>query len=328
MELVATELNPVPSQPVITPVTTADGIVLRAVRWRATARRTRGTVLLVQGRAEFIEKYFETVADLRRRGFAVVAFDWRGQGGSQRDLANPRKGHVDDFSLYERDLAAILDQVILPRCPPPYFVLAHSMGGTILLHALRGKKTPFARLVAAAPMIDIAMVPWPRAARLLSEMLDACGFGASYVPGGGATSISTKPFAGNRLTSDPVRYARNADVAARAPELAIGDPTVAWLDAAYRAMGAFADPNFALEIRTPVLVVAAGADPVVSTPATERFAARLKTGRAIVIPGARHEILMERDGIRDQFWAAFDAFVPGSEGALPDQAESSLSAAS
>src|SRR5690606_11975198 len=178
MELVATELNPVPSQPVITPVTTADGIVLRAVRWRATARRTRGTVCLVQGRAEFIEKYFETVADLRRRGFAVVAFDWRGQGGSQRDLANPRKGHVDDFSLYERDLAAIVDQVILPRCPPPYFVLAHSMGGTILLHALRGKKTPFARLVTVAPMIDIAMVPWPRAARVLSEMLDAAGLGA------------------------------------------------------------------------------------------------------------------------------------------------------
>lgn len=328
MELFATEQNPVPSQPVVTAVTTADGIVLRTARWRPTARRTRGTVCIAQGRAEFIEKYFETVADLRRRGFAVVAFDWRGQGGSQRELADPRKGHVDDFSLYQRDLDAVVEQVILPRCPPPYFVLAHSMGGAILLHALRERRTPFARLVTVSPMIDIAVVRWPRAARLLAEVLDACGFGASYVPGGGATSISTKPFAGNRLSSDPVRYARNAEVAARAPHLAIGDPTVAWLDAAYRAMGAFAEPGFALEIRTPVLVVAAGADRVVSTPSIERFASRLKTGHAVVIPGARHELLMERDAIRDQFWAAFDAFVPGSDGALPDQAERSLSAAS
>jgi lysophospholipase len=51
---------------------------------------------------------------------------------------------------------------------------------------------------------------------------------------------------------------------------------------------------------------------VCATPVIERFAARLKGGHAIVIPGARHEILMERDAIRDEFWAAFDAFIPGT----------------
>ena len=35
------------------------------------------------------------------------------------------------------------------------------------------------------------------------------------------------------------------------------------------------------------------------------------TGSALVLPTARHEILMESDAIRAQFWAAFDAFVPG-----------------
>ena len=67
-----------------------------------------------------------------------------------------------------------------------------------------------------------------------------------------------------------------------------------------------------LKIRLPTLIVAAGADPVCATPATERFAARLKAGHAIVLPAARHEILMERDAIREQFWAAFDAFIPGT----------------
>ena len=48
-----------------------------------------------------------------------------------------------------------------------------------------------------------------------------------------------------------------------------------------------------------------------SLTAVERFATRLKVGRLIVLPDSRHEILMERDHIRAQFWAAFDAFIPG-----------------
>ena len=38
--------------------------------------------------------------------------------------------------------------------------------------------------------------------------------------------------------------------------------------------------------------------------------------RLIVIDGAEHEILMERDSLRDQFWVAFDKFIPGVEGEL------------
>jgi lysophospholipase len=146
----------------------------------------------------------------------------------------------------------------------------------------------------------------------LARLLRRLGFGRAFVPGGGETSIATLPFKGNRLTSDPVRYARNAHVAHMIGEGAIGAPTIAWLDSAFRFMKRFSDPRYALKIRLPTLVIAAGGDPVCATPATERFASRLKAGHAIVIPGARHEILMERDPIREQFWAAFDAFVPGS----------------
>jgi lysophospholipase len=63
-------------------------------------------------------------------------------------------------------------------------------------------------------------------------------------------------------------------------------------------------------------VIGAGADRVVSAPALERFATRLKVGRLITIPDAQHEILVERDHIRAQFWAAFDAFIPGQHSSL------------
>lgn len=312
MDFVATPDNPVPDDPTRMDVTTQDGLLLRAVRWRAAGGPARGTVCLLQGRAEFVEKYFEVVTELRERGFAVVAFDWRGQGRSGRQVADASKGHVWSFGDYGRDLAAIRAHVLEPFMPAPHFGLAHSMGGAVALLEARAGRLPFERLIATTPMIDLSMVRRPKFAARASFLLRLMGLGASYIPGGGAISISTKPFPGNRLTTDPARYARNAAVAAALGEGAVGDPTIAWLHAAFRAMRTLADPRFALEVRVPTLVVAAGADPVCATPAIERFASRLKAGHAIVLPGAKHEILMERDPIREQFWAAFDAFIPGT----------------
>lgn len=310
MELVATPGNPVPTGGEIVAVTTRDRLTLRAALWRPQGE-ARGTVCILQGRAEFIEKYYETIGDLLHRGFVVATFDWRGQGASGRRVRTASKGHVGHFGEYETDLAAF-ETRLLANLPKPWFGLAHSMGAAVALAASRKGRLPFERLVALAPMIELAMIRRPRVARGVALGLWSLGLSRAWIPGGGATSIATKPFAGNRLTSDPVRYARNADAASAIGAHAIGDPTVGWIRAAFAFMNQLAEPRAALEIHTPTLVIAAGADPICATEATERFASRLKAGHAIVLPGARHEILMERDAIRDLFWAAFDAFVPGT----------------
>ena len=67
MQLVETPDNPIPRRPNVMAVETEDGVTLRAARWRPTTRRDRGTVCILQGRAELIEMYFETVTELRRR---------------------------------------------------------------------------------------------------------------------------------------------------------------------------------------------------------------------------------------------------------------------
>ena len=76
-------------------------------------------------------------------------------------------------------------------------------------------------------------------------------------------------------------------------------------------MDRLTDEKYAPRIRIPSLQVAAGVDQVVSSMAIADLASRLRAGSQIVLRGARHEILQERDSIREQFWAAFDAFVPG-----------------
>jgi lysophospholipase len=138
------------------------------------------------------------------------------------------------------------------------------------------------------------------------------GRGGRVVPTGHGSAISPDDFIGNVLTSDPVRYARNMAVLEEAPELGIGAPTIAWADAALRLMKRFAEPSYAAAIRQPILLVAAGRDEVVSTSAIENFGINLLAGRHLILAGSRHEILQEQDHYRGQFWAAFDAFVPGT----------------
>ncbi|HLH50709.1 MAG TPA: alpha/beta hydrolase [Roseiarcus sp.] len=313
MKLIATPDNPIPPGAILSAARAIDGAPLRVARWVPPTAR-RGTVAILPGRAEFIEKYFETVGELIARGFAVAALDWRGQGGSPRQLKNPRKGHVDDFSLYERDLSALVDDVLGPSCPQPWFGLAHSVGAAIMLAVAHAGRCPFERLVLSSPMISLANQRYPWLMRIAAEGLDTLGFGGAFAPGGGAAAVSAKPFADNVLTSDPKRYARTAAIIAAAPDLAIGWPTIGWLHAAIRTMREFTDPDFAREIATPILIVAAGRDRVVDTRAAERFASHLRTGRLIVIDGAEHEILVERDSYRELFWTAFDQFIPGIEG--------------
>ena len=96
-----------------------------------------------------------------------------------------------------------------------------------------------------------------------------------------------------------------------APELAIDAPTIGWLKAALDTIETVNSERFAPRIRVPVLMLVAGDDQIVSSKAVEGLAIRLRAGSQIVLRGSRHEIMQERDSIREQFWAAFDAFVHG-----------------
>jgi lysophospholipase len=311
MKLVSIPANPVPDHVVSGSIRTADGVSLRFARWDPPPGR-RGTVVVLQGRAEFIEKYYETVRDLRARGFAVATFDWRGQGMSDRALADRHKGYVRNFAEYSTDLDAVMEQVVLPDCPPPIFALGHSMGGAIAIRACHSGSRWFERVVLSAPMVALPPGPLTRVAGPLARLMRLIGRGGGYVPTGDAKISGTEDFIGNVLTSDPVRFARNAAVLEHAPELGLGAPTIAWADAAMRLMNQFAVPRYAGSIRQPILMVAAGRDEVVSTPAIETFGMNLLAGRHLIVAGSKHEILQEQDHYRGQFWAAFDAFVPGT----------------
>jgi lysophospholipase len=313
MELYGLDSNPVPDGAVAGAIVTSDGVTLRYARWRATARRSLGTVCLFQGRSESIERYFEVVGDLRRRGFAVATLDWRGQGGSERRLRDPRKGHVDSFEEYDRDLEAFMEQVALPDCPPPHFALAHSTGGLICLRAVAQGRSRFTRMLLSAPLLGFGEKrPSPGFSRRLAAFLTAIGLGEIRLPRSKAPPIDTLPFEGNPFTSDPVRFARNVEIARQLAKVSMVMPTFGWLHAAARAMGEVAEPDFGPAVTVPILIVAGSLDRVVSLQAIEDVVGQLRVGSQVIISGGRHELMMERDSLREQFFAAFDAFIPGA----------------
>jgi lysophospholipase len=311
MTLVSIPANPVPENVVTGTIKTPDGAELRFARWAPPAGR-KGTVCVFAGRTEQIEKYFETVRDLRDRGFAVAMIDWRGQGHSSRRLRDPRKGYVRDFSDFEIDVETFVQQVVLPDCPPPYFALAHSMGGAVMLRLAHAGKRWFDRMVLSAPMIDLPGRATSLPALALLRALRLSGQGGRYIPGGSDALTGSESFVNNPFTSDPVRFARNAAILEEDPTLGLGSPTVAWADTAIRTMRGFRAADYPLQIRQPILMLAASSDTIVSTAAIEEFAYHLRAGSHLVIAGSRHEILQEQDRYRAQFWAAFDAFVPGT----------------
>lgn len=265
----------------------------------------RGSVIVAPGRTEFIEKYFEVVGELQSRGFAVFCIDWRGQGLSGRETNNPLKGHFVSFDDPVNDLATAL-RLLAAKLPRPHIALAHSMGGAIVLRALQTRRVEFDAAVFSAPMWGIQGLG--ELAKNYVRFMSSIGAGTNFAP-----SVETRwkreNFKRNPVTHDKERHARGQGLIAEEPALALAGPTIGWVAAAAATTEGFVQPNALAHLRLPILVFTAGQEQLVDNKSHDAVIALLSNAKHVVIPGAKHEILMETDDIRAQFWAGFDAFV-------------------
>jgi lysophospholipase len=272
----------------------------------------KGSVILLNGRKDFMENYAETVKDLNQRGFDVYGFDWRGQGLSSRLLKNRHKGFVNSYKDYIKDLALFYGKIVKPAAKPPLIILSHSMGGHISLRFLHDHAQGIDAAVLVSPMIDIffrsRFHKW--FAGVLVRMAIKAGLDDHYVLSSRGDRFSTKKkFEGNKVTSDPERFMVEKRAVAENPDLALGDPTYRWIAATFESTRILARSGYAERIKTPVLMVGGELDRVVSIKAQKAISDKLQNGKFVLIKGARHEILNEMDSIRNVFWDAFDRFV-------------------
>jgi lysophospholipase len=287
---------------------------LRAGVWDLPEGVTRRAICVVlHGMTEFLEKYGEVADELLSRGFTVASFDWRSQGASERRRAGNRASHVGHFEEYDKDLAAFLMQTVEPlqgNERVPLIVLAHSMGAHILLRYLHEHHRRFAAAVLVVPMLDIHTQPYSqRVTRAVTMALNLRRPSTRLLFGSEERDPLHAKFEDNRTTSDRHRFERTRTLLKEQPFLRVHGPTFGWLSAAFASMRRVMRRGFAEEITTPTLIFGAGKDRIVITQAIRDYAKRIEAARYAEIKDAEHEILMEKDSIRAQFWNEFDAFV-------------------
>jgi lysophospholipase len=304
--LVATDRDPVPDGARVEWFVARDGVRIRVARWIPPGA-LRGTIVLLNGRTEFVEKYFEVIGNLLDRRYAVVTFDWRGQGLSDRLLRESGKGHVGHFDDYLADLSEILERLVEPDCPRPYTLMSHSMGGCTALDFLVRNPGVFASAIFSAPLWGIGRDVRPPAwIRVLANGLCGIGAGRWYLPGRSGPGESDRRFDDNQLTQDHERFSRFVAQFDAEPRLALGGPTIGWLRAAIAAIERLQAPGRVEGIRIPVRICTPLEDQVVSVSAQAAIAKRLQNAVQVEVSGAWHEILLERDDLRHRFWTAFD----------------------
>lgn len=313
-ELFATPENPIPggpdqADPIVGFFTGHRKVKLRYAIFKSADPAPKGTVVLLQGRNECIEKYFETIRDLTSRGLWVATFDLRGQGGSDRLRKRAYPGHVRRFSDYERDLELFLDGVVLPDCRLPFFLLAHSTGGLIALSAAPRLANRIDRMVLTAPFVGLAGLPVPESAvRLLARLLCLVGLGGITV----TADHSLDPFEVNDVSSDPRRYGRNQAIVKAHPQLIVGPPTARWLLECLRTIVRVRRPDHLYSITVPTVLIAPVRDQIVPYAAQEFIAQYFRAAQLVPVAGSQHEILQDQDRYRAQAIAAIDAFIPGT----------------
>ncbi len=274
--------------------------------WNATGTSPRGTILLLTGRGEFIEKYAtEVVGELLARGFAVIALDWRGQGLSDRPLADREKGHIDNFATYIADLARFIEQVVLPQATPPVLGLCHSMGGHILLrHLAENGPDPLSAALIVSPMTALQREAFLRSVLMLMPEMPPVDH--RYLFGTGPFVFLAREFNANHVTHDERRYRFTEAWFKADRRLSLGGPTIGWARQAVRSMTTCLAPGYLERIGIPLLLMSAGEDQLIDITSHGPVVARLKQGEHVIVPGAKHEIMMELDPLRAQFWQAFD----------------------
>ena len=238
------------------------------------------------GYAEHCGRYRAWSEHLASRGLAAIGLDHRGHGTSE----GPR-GHCRDFDEFVADVRTLVELVESWWPETPRLLFGHSMGGLIaFLYLLRHGDT-----VRAGALSSPAFALPPQGPRwqlglvgLLARIAPRFAFTTKLEP----DALARDPEVGRAYVADPLVHRR---------------ATAAFARAFTRAQAcALAG---AATLATPLLVLQAEADRLVSPAGSSAIAARLRCPHELeMLPGYYHELLNEPISARQVVIARLDAW--------------------
>lgn len=264
-------------------------------------KNPKALILLAPGLKESIEKYYETIRFLNDADYAVAIIDWRGQGGSPRYY--PKQPHKrgaqsftrdrDDFIAFSHEVKkhSALDQL-------KTFILAHSMGSNIACHAAMIYPDIAEKMALSAPMFGISLpCIGMRMASVITAFINNAGLGHIYAPGHANWSPLYEKAGIRFLTLDPERQKVQTALFTQNTHITLGGVTWRWL---HKAINACKTLRLS-RIQCPVIIGMAEKDTVVCNNHIKQAGEKHDNITVFTLPDARHEIMMERDEIRNRF---------------------------
>lgn len=284
----------------------ADGWKIRTVRW--PAKPGKPTILFLNGRADYIEKYAEACWQWQHRGYGMMTFDWRGQGLSGR-FAQASEGF---FATWLSDLAGIADHAA-GIVAGPLVLAGHSMGGHLALRHLAGTACAgrFSRAILFAPMVGIDTRGLPQSLLyLLARARIMLGHGDSYPSSQGTTDERRNSLERQRLlTTDPARFSDEAWWIECVPALAPVGASWRWIAETIASCRTLAAAGVPESIRIPVDIFMGSGERLVDARGALRIAQRLPHGVWHSVAGGAHELLRERTGLQAGLHARINALL-------------------
>lgn len=278
-----------------------NGGMLRYAQFEPTVT-PRGTVLIIPGRREFIEKKWAEVGSaLVALGLRVVIIEPRGQGLSTRLLSGDQRqrDHGDDFDQHLDDLRAFYAAILMPDLRGPLFLHGHSLGGHLVLRWLAEDHLAVAGAFLTSPMMALSGMPAHLAAHGVS-WFNARLFGQShaYAPLQHDFGAEDCVFDGNVLTQDADRFRIIEDYFTAHPDLTVGGVTWGWLLAALKSMQSSHTLHYLGRIAVPVLALIGSEDKVTPAKDIAPYINLVPRVRTHIVDGSRHDILNESEPIR------------------------------
>ena len=288
----------------------------KKIRYALWPSGDKGLIIFLNGRNEYIEKYNEAYGRFQALGYAIVTLDWRSQGLSERPSWNQNLGHVETFQEYQLDLSAVLNEGLVKKIPGKRILVGHSTGACIGLRAVLDDRFNLVGAIFLSPFWGFGSgFGKPSTIRFLTliiRIFKEMGLGkVSSGPQKKKPYVTSKSAKNNSLTSDAKQFARLQKIASLDLRLNIGPPSFSWLVAAINEIKSLKIEN---KLNVPSMVLIGAEDIIVSQGAAKNQLLEDPQSTFNIYDNARHELLIEQEGIKNRVWKNIESFLSEIQG--------------
>ena len=276
-----------------------------------------GTVVFTPGYGDSVNFHYDAIRNWQERGYEVWAMDWIGQGLSDRENpANVKDSNDRLLTRHMNDLHKFATEIVQRSPDQPLLLASHSMGGNVGMLYLKHFPQTFDGAVLGAPMLDLNTSFLPRPVfKSIVTAATALGFGDKPLPNWrpllDRITDASQNLRNLSKTPDQLTLSQEAQEKMRSflKPVEIDLPTWNFIRRSYHAMDEMREANYYDDIKTPVLLVAAGRDELVSNKTIRFAAAHLPHGRLLELPLSEHGVWNSNATSDTALWKGIDGFI-------------------